>query len=64
MSRLVQDLRDAYNVRDVADWQVLADAADEIERLRGALTIIAGSSDKLQALQAAGALDNIGPNMQ
>lgn len=60
MSQLVQDLRDAYNVRDLADWQLLADAADEIERLREALTIIAGSADRLQALQAAAALDNIG----
>lgn len=60
MSQLAQDLRDAYNARDLADWQILADAADEIERLRGALTIIAGSADRLQALQAVAALDNIG----
>jgi hypothetical protein len=60
MSQLVQDLRDAYNVRDLADWELLSDAADEIERLRATLTIIAGSTDRLQATQALGALDNIG----
>jgi hypothetical protein len=32
----------------------------EIARLRAALEIIAGSSDRLQALQARAALDNIG----
>lgn len=39
---------------------ILSAAADEIERLRAALELIAGSaSDKLQALQAKSALDNI-----
>ncbi len=60
MSQLVQDLRDAYHVSNIDDWKLLSDAADEIERLRAALTIIAGSSDRLQALQAAAALENIG----
>lgn len=60
MSQLVQDLRDAYNVSNIDDWKLLSDAADEIERLRATLTIIAGSSDRLQAAQAVGALDNIG----
>jgi hypothetical protein len=32
----------------------------EIARLRAALEIIAGSPDRLQALQARAALDNIG----
>jgi hypothetical protein len=32
----------------------------EIERLRAALKIIAGSSDRVQAMQASAALDNIG----
>lgn len=36
------------------------DMREEIDRLRAALEIIAGSSDRLQALQARAALDNIG----
>lgn len=49
------------------DADTAADGAAEIERLREendrfrkALEIIAGSSDKLQATQALGALTNIG----
>jgi len=40
----------------------IEEAAAEIERLRAALELIAGSAtDKLQAMQARNALDNIGP---
>ncbi len=35
-----------------------------IARLRAGLELVAGSSDKLQALQAKAALDNIGPNVE
>lgn len=35
----------------------------ENERYRKALEVIAGSSDRLQALQATAALDNIGPSI-
>ena len=35
----------------------------ENERYRKTLEVIAGSSDRLQALQAAAALDNIGPSI-
>ena len=35
--------------------------ATRLAAMRAALQIIAGSSDRLQALQAAAALDNIGP---
>jgi hypothetical protein len=54
---IVQRLRLHYGSSAVAD-----DAADEILRLRAALELIAGTAaDKLQALQARAALDNIGP---
>ena len=42
----------------------IEDLKDRIARLRAALELIAGSPDKLQALQAKAALDNIGPNVE
>ncbi len=60
MSQIAKELRHAYVVRDIPDWGLLNDAADEIDRLRSTLKIIAGSSDRLQAAQAIGVLDNIG----
>lgn len=40
----------------------IARLTQEVERYRAALTVIAGSADRLQASQAICALDNIGPN--
>jgi hypothetical protein len=49
---------------DDIDVDELEAAADHINRLRAALELIAGSTtDKLQRMQAAAALDNIGPSL-
>lgn len=45
---------------DDIDIDELESAADYIDVLVEALEVIAGSKDKLQALQAKAALDNIG----
>jgi len=45
---------------DDIDIDELESAADYIDVLVEALEVIAGSKDKLQALQARAALDNIG----
>lgn len=46
-------------------YALLNEAADEIARLRTVLELIAGSSaDRLQALQARAALDNIGAKIK
>lgn len=42
----------------------IARLTQEVERYRAALTVIAGSADRLQASQAICALDNIGPEVQ
>lgn len=64
---LVERLRDAEQAgrEIIVEWDhdpfLFGEAADEIERLRKALEVIAGSAtDKLQATQARGALPNIG----
>lgn len=51
---------DRVNLRECAAVEI-HNLRQENERFRKALEVIAGSSDKLQALQAIGALDNIGP---
>lgn len=52
--------RDNARALEAVANRLLAEKDDEIARLRAVLEIIAGSSDKLQALQARAALDNIG----
>jgi len=39
----------------------IARLTEERDRYRAALVVISGSSDRVQALQAIGALENIGP---
>ena len=51
---------DRVNIRECAAIEIHK-LRRENERFRKALEIIAGSSDRLQALQAVGALHNIGP---
>lgn len=50
---------DRVNIRECAAIEIHR-LQMENERFRKALEVIAGSSDKLQALQAVTALDNIG----
>ena len=50
---------DRVNMRECAAIEIHK-LRQENERYRKALEVIAGSSDRLQALQAVGALDNIG----
>lgn len=50
---------DRVNIRECAAIEIHR-LRMENERFRKALEVIAGSSDKLQALQAVTALDNIG----
>ncbi len=58
---IVKQLRDT---RYPGQLEMRREAADEIERLRATLELIAGSAtDKLQAMHAKAALDNIGPAM-
>jgi hypothetical protein len=50
------------NMRECVAIEI-ASLRRENERFRAALEVIAGSSDKLQALQAIAALDNIGADV-
>lgn len=53
---------DRVNLRESAAIEI-HNLRQENERYRKALEVIAGSADRLQALQAAGALENIGPKL-
>jgi hypothetical protein len=50
---------DRINLRECAAIEI-NNLRKRNEQLRAALTVISGSSDRLQALQARAALDNIG----
>lgn len=67
----IRELRDGLEALGNVTARMLTERDDEIARLRGeveryraALTVIAGSADRLQAAQAVCALDNIGPEVQ
>jgi hypothetical protein len=65
---VIQSLREGLRALEAVANMALAEKDAEIaslteerDRYRAALVVISGSSDQLQALQAACALDNIGP---
>lgn len=53
---------DRVQMREDAAMEIF-NLRQRVENLRSALKIIAGSPDRLQALQAAAALENIGPKV-
>lgn len=53
---------DRVNLRECAAIEIHR-LRQENDRFRNALEVISGSSDRLQALQAIAALDNIGPKI-
>lgn len=59
----IRELRGGVEALGSVMMSALAEKDAEIARLRAALEVIAGSSDRLQAMQARCALDNIGPDI-
>lgn len=53
---------DRVQMREDAAMEIF-NLRQRIENLRSALKVIEGSTDRLQALQAAAALENIGPKV-
>lgn len=53
---------DRVQMREDAAMEIF-NLRQRVESLRSALKVIEGSTDRLRALQAAAALDNIGPKV-